>query len=187
MHRVRNFFVALGGAAVFAFPSPAPATDADPPLPLMVKQRLIELTAAPTPARGPCVNTEAMRALVGASPGYAEEIALFAARRLHERVPRAGDDCSCLTDLAKAVGGAVPDRSASLFRLVADQAPACGGLVNPGIDAPPGGGGGMPTGSRTASGGGPAGDACAGPRTCATPLLRPVTGLIGPTRVGGDS
>ncbi len=188
MQRVGYLTAAAAGAALLVLPFGTQAADADPPLPLTVKQRLIELTATPTtPVRGPCVNAEAIRALVGVAPAYSDEIALFAARRLQDRPPRAGEDCSCLIELARAIGAAIPDRAASLSRLIAGQAPMCGGLIIRGIDEPSHGEGGTAIDSRTASGGAAAHDACAAPRTCATPLLRPVTGLIGPTRPGDNS
>jgi hypothetical protein len=188
MHRIRNVVAAAGGVALLAAASAAPAADIDPPLPLTVKQRLIELTAAPTTAsRGRCVNGEAMRALISAAPAYADEIALFATRRLRERAPRADEDCSCLIDLTRAIGGAMPERSASFSRLVAEQAPACGGVIIRGIDDSPGGSGGIAMEGRPVGGGAVARSACATSRACATPLLRPRSDLIGPTRLGGDS
>jgi hypothetical protein len=188
MHLIRRLLAAAAGAAVLAFPLAAPAADVDPPLPLTVKQRLIELTASPTtPGRGHCVNAEAVRALVDAAPAYADEIALFAARRLLERTPRADEDCSCLIDLARAIGGAMPERSASLSRVVAEQAPVCGGLIIRGIDAPQAISGGIPIDGRTAGGGAVARNTCVTSRACPTPLLRPDSDLIGPTRLGGDS
>jgi hypothetical protein len=188
MHRFRNVLVAAGGVALLAASFAAPAADVDPPLPLTVKQRLIELTEAPTTAsRGRCVNGEAMRALISAAPAYADEIAVFATRRLQERAPRADEDCSCLIELTKAIGSAMPERAASFSRLVAGQAPACGGLLIRGIDDSQAGNGAMVMEGRPAGGGAVARSACVASRACATPLLRPRSDLIGPTRLGGDS
>jgi hypothetical protein len=159
-------------------------------LPLTVKQRLIELTASPmvAPGRGRCVDGEALRAIIGGAPAYADEIALFAARRLQERTPRgAEDDCSCQIELARAIAGALPDRSASLARLIGEQAPACSRLITKGIGDAAAGGGGTAVDGRTAGGETVARNKCAASGTCATPLLRPQSNLIGPTRLGGDS
>jgi hypothetical protein len=187
MHPIRSVLTVAGGVALLAVSFTAAAADVDPPLPLTVKQRLIELTAEPTTTRGRCVNGEAMRALISAAPAYADEIALFATRRLQARAPRADEDCSCLIELARAIGSAMPDRSGPLSRLVAEQAPSCGGLIIRGIDGSQAGAAGVVVEGRPANGGVVARNSCATPRTCATPLLRPHSDLIGPTRLGGDS
>lgn len=188
MHRIGTIVAAVGGVALCAASFAAAAPDIDPPLPLTVKQRLIELTTVPTTAaRGRCLDGEAVRAVIGTAPGYVDEIALFTARRLRERAPRPEEDCSCLVELTRAIGGAMPERSAPLARLVAEQEPACGGPIERGIDDSRGRGSGGVVDGRSAVSGGAARNACAPSHMCATPLLRPSSDLIGPTRLGGDS
>lgn len=184
--QIIRHLVAMTAAVLLATTSGAPAADADPPLPLAVKQRLTELTEAPS-ARGQCFDAEAVAAVAGAAPAYADEIALFAGRRVQDRAPRGADDCSCLIELATALGRAVPARAQTLARLIAQPSAACGRLIVRGIDATPGGDGKATGDTRTANNGAPRQDACTATRTCSTPLLRPQRDVIGPTRLGGDS
>lgn len=126
--QIIRHLVAMTAAVLLATTSGAPAADADPPLPLAVKQRLTELTEAPS-ARGQCFDAEAVAAVAGAAPAYADEIALFAGRRVQDRAPRGADDCSCLIELATALGRAVPARAQTLARLIAQPSAACGRLI----------------------------------------------------------
>ena len=191
MHCIRRGLAAAGGVALCVLSLAAPAADVDPPLPLAVKQRLIDITTAPTSSRGRCIDGDAIRALISTAPAYTDEITLFASHRLQERPSRSDDDCSCLIELARAIGSALPDRSTSLAKSVAAQAPAaCGILITRGIDEARGGGDGTSntTGEgRPSSGEAVARNSCAASRACATPLLRPHTDLIGPTRLGDNS